>query len=407
MPGLSKRADRIKESPIRKLVPIAEAAKKRGTQVFHLNIGQPDIETPKQWFEAIEKADTTVLKYSQSAGMPELREAIQGYYKRLGHELAISNINVTTGASEALSFVFASIMDEGDQVIVPEPFYANYNSFSLGVDAEVVPLTTRLEDDFALPEPEAFAEKITDKTKAILICNPGNPTGILYPEAALKKLADIAKEKNIYLIADEVYREFTYGAEKHTSILSFDHLHEQAIVIDSVSKRFSACGARIGCIISRNDRLMNAVLKFSQARLCSPTLGQIGATAVYDLPTSFYEEVKAEYKHRKETLVSSLRSIPGVLCPEINGAFYAIVRLPVKDSEHFCKWMLDEFSYEGATVMMAPAAGFYKTQGLGQDEVRIAYVLNEGDLKKAMTCLEKGLEAYPAERKKLGSVQMN
>ncbi|MEM8899485.1 MAG: pyridoxal phosphate-dependent aminotransferase [Bacteroidota bacterium] len=407
MPGLSKRADRIKESPIRKLVPIAEATKKRGTQVFHLNIGQPDIKTPKRWFEAIEKADTTVLKYSQSAGMPELREAIQGYYRRLGHELAISNINVTTGASEALSFVFASIMDEGDQVIVPEPFYANYNSFSLGVDAEVVPLTTRLEDDFALPEPEAFAEKITDKTKAILICNPGNPTGILYPETALKKLADIAREKNIYLIADEVYREFTYGEERHTSILSFDHLHEQAIVVDSVSKRFSACGARIGCIISRNDRLMNAVLKFSQARLCSPTLGQIGATAVYDLPTSFYEEVKAEYKRRKETLVSSLRNIPGVICPEINGAFYAIVRLPVKDSEHFCKWMLEDFSYEGATVMMAPAAGFYKTAGLGLDEVRIAYVLKEEDLQKAMTCLEKGLEAYPAERKKLGSVQMN
>ncbi|MEM6764111.1 MAG: pyridoxal phosphate-dependent aminotransferase [Bacteroidota bacterium] len=407
MPGLSQRAINIPASPIRKLVPYADAAKSRGTHVYHLNIGQPDITTPKAWFEAINTANLEVLAYSHSAGIPALRKAIQRYYGRLGYALEVPHINVTTGASEALGFVFSSIMNEGDEVIIPEPFYANYNSFSLGVDAKVVPLTTHIEDDFALPAPEAFAEKITARTKAILICNPGNPTGILYPKEALRKLADIAKEHNLFLIADEVYREFTYGEEKHTSILSFEDLHDQAVVIDSVSKRFSACGARIGCIISRNEALMGAVLKFSQARLCSPTLGQIGATAVYDLPNTFYEEVKAEYKHRKDILLRSLKGIPGVQCPEINGAFYAIVRLPVKDSEHFCKWMLEAFSYEGATVMMAPAAGFYATAGLGKDEVRIAYVLKEGDLKTAMVCLEEGLAAYPADRKKeVESVQL-
>jgi aspartate aminotransferase len=395
MPKLSDRAHNLPASPIRKLVPFADAAKDRGTKVYHLNIGQPDIETPPQFFEAINQANVKVLAYSHSAGIEPLREKIASYYTRLGHSIAVDDVLVTTGASEALNFVFTAIMNPGDEVIIPEPFYANYLSFSLGNDGVVVPVTSTVENDFALPDIELFEEKITSKTRAILICNPGNPTGVLYPREALEKLQAIAKKHDLFLIADEVYREFAYDSNQHHSTLGLAEIEDNVIVIDSISKRFSACGARIGCIVSRNNELIGTVLKMAQARLSPPTFGQLGATAVYDLPSSYYEGVVSEYSNRRDILKSALDKIEGVVCPNVDGAFYAMVRLPVKDTDNFCQWMLEEFSHEGATVMMAPGSGFYATPGLGKDEVRIAYVLNCKDLARAMDCLKAGLAAYP------------
>jgi aspartate aminotransferase len=312
--------------------------------------------------------------------------------------LNVDQINVTTGASEALGFIFSSVMNADEQVIVPEPFYANYNSFSLANSANVIPIQTRIEDDFALPKIEAFEEKITNKTRAILICNPGNPTGILYPKSALEKLRDIVLKHDLFLIADEVYREFVYDSVPHHSTLSLPGLENHVVVVDSISKRFSACGARIGCVVSRNADLMQSVLKLSQARLSPPTYGQIGAEAVYQLPQSFYDDVVQEYRGRRDELKCSLEKIEGVLCPDVNGAFYAMVRLPVDSAEKFCQWMLEEFQHEGATVMMAPGEGFYATPGSGVDEVRIAYVLNKEDLAAAMNCLAKGLKVYPGRK---------
>lgn len=395
MPQLSQRAHDIPASPIRKLVPFADQAKARGTKVYHLNIGQPDIETPPIWFEAIQKADTKILAYSHSAGILALREAISGYYSGIGHELSTDEILVTTGASEALNFVFAATMNPGDEVIIPEPFYANYNSFSIFSNVKIVPINTRIEDNFALPPIEAFEALITDRTRAILICNPGNPTGVIYPKESLEKLKEIVKKHDLYLISDEVYREFAYDGKTHQSVLGLKGIEENVIVTDSVSKRFSACGARIGCVVSRNQGVMESVLKLAQARLSPPTLGQIGAEAVYHLPESFYTKVREEYAQRRDMLKASLNAIPGVHCPEIDGAFYAMVRLPIDDSERFCRWMLEEFSFEGATTMMAPGSGFYASEGQGMDEVRIAYVLNGVDLQKAMQCLAEGLKIYP------------
>ncbi len=395
MPRLSERARILPESPIRKLVPYAESAKKKGVKVFHLNIGQPDIPTPPEFFQAIVDANIEVLAYSHSAGNESLRQAISEYYARLGHELSTHQINVTTGASEALSFVFASVMNADEEVIVPEPFYANYTSFSLANSANVVPVPTRIEDNFALPDIEAFEDRITEKTRAILICNPGNPTGILYPQESLEKLKRIVSKHDLFLIADEVYREFVYDTEPHHSTLSLTGIEENVVVVDSISKRFSACGARIGCVISRNAELMDAVLKLSQARLSPPTYGQVGAEAVYKLPPRFYESVVSEYGRRRDQLKKSLDEIEGVVCPDVNGAFYAMVRLPVDNAETFCQWMLESFQYGGTTVMMAPGEGFYATTGSGIDEVRIAYVLNQVDLAAAMRCLDEGLKAYP------------
>jgi len=398
MPKFSDRALKLPASPIRKLVPYAEKAKSKGIKVFHLNIGQPDVETPPQFFEAIQDADLKVLAYSHSAGIETLREQISGYYGRLGHDVSEEQIIVTTGASEALNFIFTAIINPGDEVIVPEPFYANYVSFSLGNDGVVVPVTTSIESNFSLPSIEDFEKKITPRTRAILICNPGNPTGILYPQESLEELRDFAKQHDLFLIADEVYREFAYDANVHHSTLGLEGMEENVIVVDSISKRFSACGARIGCVISRNSELMEAILKMAQARLSPPTLGQLGAAAVYQLPPEYYQSVVGEYAKRRDLLKASLDRIEGVVCPEINGAFYAMVRLPVADSEDFCRWMLEEFSHEGATVMMAPGAGFYASPDLGHNEVRIAYVLNEDDLSAAMDCLEAGLEAYAKEK---------
>lgn len=394
MPTFSARAHSLPSSPIRKLAPYAEAAKKRGVTVYHLNIGQPDIETPQQFFDAIYRADIRVLAYSHSAGIDPLREEIAKYYSRLGHAIESENVMITTGASEALHFVFSAVMNPNDEVIIPEPFYANYVSFSLGNSGAVVPVTSHIEEGFALPPIEAFEEKITPQTKAILICNPGNPTGVLYPDEALEELQQLALEHDLFLIADEVYREFAYDSHTHHSILGLEGLERNAIVIDSISKRFSACGARIGCIVTRNDELLEHVLKMAQARLSPPTFGQLGAVEVYRLPNSYYDNVVQEYAKRRDLLKSSLDRIEGVVCPPVTGAFYAMVRLPVDDSEAFCQWMLEEFDHEGATVMMAPGAGFYATPGLGKDEVRIAYVLNCDDLEKAMQCLAAGLKAY-------------
>ncbi len=394
MPEFSKRSINLPSSPIRKLVPFAEAAKKRGTRVFHLNIGQPDIQTPPEFMQAIIDADLKVVEYSHSAGIEPLRQQIADYYRRLNHTIDTDQVLVTTGASEALNFVFTAIMDPGDEVVVPEPFYANYLSFSLANDGVVVPVPTSIDDDFALPSMESLEEKITPNTRAILICNPGNPTGVLYPKEALEQLAKIVKKHDLFLIADEVYREFNYDDEPHFSTLGLKEIEQNVVVVDSISKRFSACGARIGCIVSKNEKLMGLILKMAQARLSPPTFGQIGAAAVYQLPNSYYEGVVAEYSKRRDILKAALDEIDGVLCPQVNGAFYAMVRLPVADSEYFCRWMLEEFPHEGAPVMMAPGDGFYATPGRGKDEVRIAYVLNCDDLKAAMNCLAAGLKAY-------------
>ncbi len=395
MPELSRRARQMPASPIRKLSPLAEAARQRGVHVYPLNIGQPDIETPPVFWKAIREADLRVLSYSPSEGVLPLRQAIARYYAALGHELTTDEVLVTTGASEALGFTFAVVMNPGDELIVPEPFYANYLSFCLGRDARVVPVTCRIENDFGLPPVEAFEQMITSRTRAILICNPGNPTGALYPRESLEKLREIVLRHDLYLVADEVYREFVYGGLEHHSVLGLKGLEQHAIVIDSTSKRFSACGARIGCVVSRNAELMDAVLRMAQARLSPPSLGQIGATAMYALTEDYYRSVNSEYTARRDLLHHGLNDIDGVLCPAVGGAFYAMVRLPVDDAEDFCRWMLEEFSHNGATVMMAPGEGFYATEGLGRDEVRIAYVLKRDDLMASIECLRVALTRYP------------
>jgi aspartate aminotransferase len=394
MPQIAEHAKQLPASPIRKLMPFADAAKAAGKHVFHLNIGQPDIATPPQFLDAVRGADMDVLAYSPSPGILDLREKIVGYYHRVGPKITVDNVIVTTGASEALQFVFNAILDLGDEIIVMEPFYANYLSFCLQNLGKIVPVTTRIENNFALPDVAAFEEKISSKTRAIVVCNPSNPTGVTYDASTLDQLETICKKHNLFLITDEVYREFIYGANKPPSALTLDGMEEHVIVVDSVSKRFSACGARIGCLVTRNTEVFETTMKMAQARLSPPTFGQLGAAAVYDLPDSFYEPIVKEYSARRDLLKESLGRIEGVTCPDINGAFYAMVRLPVQDSEDFCRWMLESFDDDGNTVMMAPGAGFYATEGLGADEVRIAYVLNESDLGKAVACLEKGLKEY-------------
>lgn len=406
MPNISIKSQQLPASSIRKLVPYADAAKKRGVHVYHLNIGQPDIETPKRYFEAIKNADIKVLPYSHSAGIEPLREQILTYYGRLGYHLGMDEVIVTTGASEALNFVLATCTNPEDDILVPEPFYANYGSFTSQTWTNIIPVATSIEQDFRLPPVEIFEELITDRTKAIMLCNPGNPTGTLYTEADLLKLRDLIIKYDLFLISDEVYREFVYGDEKHVSILGLSGLEDHAIVIDSISKRFSACGSRIGCVLTRNQEVMSGIMKLAQARLCAPTLDQMGAAEVFKLPQSYYEEIAAEYRERRNVLIEELNKIDGVLCPEINGAFYAMVRLPVENAENFCQWMLEEFTYEGSTVMMAPGAGFYATLGKGLNEVRIAYVLNKDDLRASMECLRRGLAAYPGEEKKRTRVRV-
>lgn len=381
-------------SPIRKLVPYADKAKNLGKTVYHLNIGQPDIKTPEVAREKIKNLEMDVVAYSNSAGILSYREGLVDYYKSVGIDLSAENLLVTTGGSEALTFTMMSCMDPGDEIIIPEPFYANYNGFGVSAGVSVVPITARIEDGFALPPISDFEAKITEKTKAILICNPGNPTGYLYSQDELEQLRQLVLKHDLFLIADEVYREFAYDGLEHYSVMNLEGLEQNAIMIDSVSKRYSMCGARIGSMVTRNKTLYATVLKFAQARLSPPTYGQIAGEAALNTPQSYFTEVKEEYLERRDTLVNSLNEIQGVTCPMPKGAFYCIAELPVKDAEHFCQWMLEEFSHNNQTVMMAPAAGFYSSGNLGKNQVRIAYVLNIKDLKSSVECLKVGLEQY-------------
>lgn len=394
MPTISEKGLKMPESPIRKLVPYAEQAVKDGKTVYYLNIGQPDIKTPQVALDAIKSQDLDILAYSRSEGSETYRAKIANYYKKNAIEVNHDDIIVTTGGSEALLFAFGSIMDSDDEIIIPEPFYANYNGFSTASGVNIVPVISKIEDNFALPPIEAFEELITEKTKAILICNPGNPTGYLYSKEEIKKLASIVKKHDLFLIADEVYREFVYDDVSHHSILQEPDLKDHAIVIDSVSKRYSMCGARIGYLVSKNKAVISTALKFAQARLSPPTLAQIAGEAALDTPQSYFDEVKDEYVKRRNTLISELEKIEGVKVAKPNGAFYCIAELPVKNSDNFAKWLLESFSYDNATVMVAPAAGFYSTKGVGLNQIRIAYVLNEERLIKAVQVIKEALKSY-------------
>jgi len=398
MPSVSLKSNLVPPSPIRKLVPYAEAAKKRGIRVYHLNIGQPDIETPESFLSAVKNISLKVLDYSHSAGNESYREKLTLYYRKHGISVTKNQILVTCGGSEALEMAMFACFNEGDEVIVPEPFYANYNGFAALAGVKVVPVRCYIEDGYALPPISAFEEKITKKTKGILICNPGNPTGYVYTPAELQALRRIVLEHDLFLLSDEVYREFCYGERSAVSILSLEGLEEHAIMLDSVSKRYSACGARIGALVTRNETVYNSVLKMAQARLSPPSLGQIGAEAALDTPEEYFQKVKQEYVTRRNFLVDALNDIPGVFCPKPAGAFYCMVRLPVDDADKFCQWCLEEFSHNGATVMMAPGSGFYSRPEFGKQEVRMAYVLNVNDLQQAMECLKKALEQYPGRR---------
>ena len=394
MPTISKKGTLMPESPIRKLVPYAEKAKGKGVKVFHLNIGQPDIETPSAAIEAIKNTNIKVLAYSKSEGNIELRSKICNYYKKFNVSISESQIIVTSGASEALLFTIGSIMDPGDEIIIPEPFYANYNGFSVANGVNIVPIFSSIDNNFALPKIEEFENLISTKTKAILICNPNNPTGYVYSKKEIKSLIEIVKKYNLFLIADEVYREFTYDNATHTSIMDFEEINQNSIVIDSVSKRYSMCGARIGCIISKNKQFIDTAMKFAQARLSPPTLAQIASTAAMDTGRDYFNSIINEYNKRRITLIKGLKEINGVTVSEPKGAFYCVVELPVKNSENFAKWMLEEYSLNNETIMIAPAGGFYSTPNTGTNQVRIAYVLKESDLKSCINILKHVLTEY-------------
>ncbi len=393
---VSQRGQHMPASPIRKLVPYAEAAKRKGTKVYHLNIGQPDIETPKQCLDAVRNSEFKVLEYSHSAGNESYRRKLVGYYKKVGIDVTHEQIIVTTGGSEAIIFGFMACMDAGDEVIIPEPFYANYNGFAVEADVKVVPITSSIETGFALPPIEDFEKVITPRTKAIVICNPNNPTGYLYSAAEMETVKQIILKHNLYLFADEAYREFCYEGT-HTSAMHLKGVEDNVVLMDTISKRYSACGGRIGAFVTKNTALLNATMKFAQARLSPPSFAQILAEAAVDLPDNYFDTTKAEYKLRRNTIVQRLNAIPGVFCPNPGGAFYAMAKLPIDDCDKFCQWLLESFSYNGQTVMLAPATGFYGTAGLGKQEVRLAYVLNVDAINAAMDCLEKALEEYPGK----------
>jgi len=395
MPVISKKAIEMPASPIRRLVPYSEKAKKEGKTVYHLNIGQPDIETPQVALDAIHNFEPRVLEYSHSAGFESYRTKLETYYQSIGIHVNADNLLVTTGGSEALIFGLMTTCNPGDEVIIPEPFYANYNGFAVMAGLTVVPVTASIESGFALPPVEEIEKKITDKTKAIVICNPGNPTGYLYSKEELEQLASIVKKHDLFLFSDEVYREFCYEGAVPFSTMNLEGIDDNVIMIDSVSKRYSMCGARIGTMVTRNKDVMAAALKFGQARLSPPTVDQFAAEAALQTPQSYFDGVVNEYVQRRNILVDGLNSIEGVFCPKPKGAFYAVAKFPVDDADKFCQWLLEEFSYEGQTVMMAPASGFYATKGLGKQEARLAYVLNQDSLKKAVKCLDVALKVYP------------
>ena len=394
MPKISSKAEKMPASPIRKLVPYAEEAKKRGIKIFHLNIGQPDIETPEIMMNAVKNISAKVLEYSHSGGIESYRKKLCSYYNQHNIHLEINNIIITTGGSEAIQIALNTCFNAGDEIIIPEPFYANYNGFSTTSNVVIKPIRSYIETGFALPPITEFEKLITPKTKGIMICNPGNPTGYLYSREELELLKELILKYDLFLLSDEVYREFCYDGKEYVSVMHLKGIDNNAILLDSISKRYSACGARIGCIISKNKEVMEAAMKFAQARLSPPTFGQIGAEAAIDTPASYFEEVKKEYVARRNFVVDALNKIPGVFCPKPSGAFYCIARLPIDDSDKFCQWVLEHFSFNKQTVMLAPATGFYSTKGEGKKEVRVAYVLKIEDLKNAMICLEKALEEY-------------
>ncbi len=395
MPKISERGCQMPASPIRKLVPYAEAAKKRGTKVYHLNIGQPDIQTPDVALNAVRNFDQKVIEYSHSAGNESYRRKLAVYYQNIGIGVDHNDILITTGGSEAISFAFKVCLNPGDEVIIPEPFYTNYNAFALAAGVRVVPITSSISNGFALPDVSEFEKAITPRTKAIMVCNPNNPTGYLYSREELMQLRDIVLKHDLYLFADEVYREFCYDGNTHFSVMNLEGLEDHAVLMDSVSKRYSECGVRIGALISKNKKLISTALKFAQARLSPPSLGQVIGEASLDTPPSYFKEVYDEYISRRDLIINELNKIPGVYAPMPKGAFYTVISLPVDDAENFCIWLLEEFNYKGQTVMLAPAAGFYASPGLGKNEARIAYVLNKEDLSNAVKCIEEALMVYP------------
>jgi aspartate aminotransferase len=396
MPKIAEKGHKMPASPIRKLVPFADKAKAKGLQVFHLNIGQPDIETPQIVLDAIKNIDFKVWAYTHSEGTPEYRKKLAGYYQKIGYNgVTEKNIIVTTGGSEAITIAIQSCINPGEEIIIPEPYYANYNGFSCMADIVVKPISSSIESGFALPPIAEFEKIITPKTKGIMICNPNNPTGYVYSKAELEALAVLVKKHDLFLFSDEAYREFCYGDEGFLSPIQLPGMENHVIVLDTISKRYSACGARLGCLLTHNQEVLSAALRFAQARLCPPALAQIAATAAVDTPDSYFAEVKAEYLERRDTLVKGLNSIEGVFCPEPKGAFYAIAKLPVKDADHFCEWILDQFEHKGKTVMMAPASGFYSNPALGKNQVRLAYVLNSKEITEAIECIAEALKVYP------------
>ncbi len=394
---LSNRGHDMPSSPIRKLVPFADKAVADGKHVYYLNIGQPDIKTPETFLNPIKNLDMPVVAYGPSAGFLSLRKKFAEYYQRFNMDVEADDILITTGGSEAIIFTLMAIMDIGDEVIIPEPFYTNYNGFAVQAGVNVVPIKSSIEDGFQLPPIESIREKITNKTRAIMICNPNNPTGYVYSKAEMEALRQIVLDNNLFLLTDEVYREFVYDGAEHISAMHLKGIEDRVIMLDSVSKRYSACGARIGMIVSKNHEVIESALKFGMARLCPPSIEQVGCEAAVDTPDSYFEEVIIEYKKRRDLMVSLLREIPGVVCPNPKGAFYLVCKLPVDDADKFAQWMLTDFSVNNATMMMAPANGFYATEGLGKDEVRIAYVLNTDDIKKSIHILAEGLKAYPGK----------
>lgn len=394
MPKISLKGQMMPESPIRKLVPYAEKAKSEGKHVYHLNIGQPDIKTPEGALQAVKNADITVLEYSHSAGFESYRRKLAQYYQ--GHRLDVhyEDIIISTGGSEALMFALGSTMDAGDEIIIPEPFYANYNGFSIAAGVTIVPVMSSIDNGFALPPITDFEKLITPRTKAILICNPGNPTGYLYSEEEMQQLTDLVLKYDLFLIADEVYREFAYDGYKHISVMSIPALAQHAIMVDSVSKRYSMCGARIGCVVSKNKEFMNAAMKFAQARLSPPTFAQIASEAALDTPQSYFDEVIKEYKERRDVFIAALQEIDGVKVSMPNGSFYCVASFPVKSADHFAKWLLESYDLDGKTVMIAPAEGFYSTPGVGVSEARMAYVLKKEDLLDSARILKEALKIY-------------
>jgi len=397
MPSISEKGRAMPASPIRKLVPYAEEAKKKGTKVYHLNIGQPDIPTPEVALNALRNLDLKVIEYSHSAGNESYRRKLAAYYCKIGINIDYSELLITTGGSEAILFALMSCINPGDEVITPEPFYANYNGFAITAGVKIVPVTSYIKNDFALPPVSEIEKKITSKTKGIIVCNPNNPTGYLYSKQELLELRDIVKKHDLFLFSDEAYREFCYDGAEHFSAMKLEGIPDNVVMLDSVSKRYSECGVRIGALVTKNKEVISTALKFGQARLSPPGLGQIAGEASIDTPPEYFKEVNKEYTARRNFMVEALNKIPGVYCPRPKGAFYSVVKLPVDDSDKFARWLLEKFEYKNQTVMVAPASGFYSTQGYGKNEVRIAYVLKIDDLKNAMETLEEALKVYPGK----------